>query len=137
MEMLPEALKVRTKFPIQLIIWRSLFSAQGKPLDSVKNEIHEVICDLPKEVIEAVLNESNPSLNQESRLNLIKSDCSTEGVKSNNEETEGGEKEGTEEGDQETKLEEKEEERIVDGSKEKKVMKPSFERVLSLSSPLP
>lgn len=92
-------------------------------MDHVKNEIHEVICNLPKEVIEAVLNESNPSLNQESSLNLIKSDCSTEGVKSYNEEVE------SEEMKQEEKLDE-EVERIVDGlmeSEEKKVMKSSFE----------
>lgn len=104
-------------------------------MDHVRSEIHEVICDLPKEVIEAVLNESNSSLNQESRgLNLIKSDCSTKGVKSNNEEVnERGESRKEEK-------EELDEEMIEDGSKQtgekegrKKVMKSSFERLLSLS----
>lgn len=104
-------------------------------MDHVQSGIHEVICDLPKEVIEAVLNESNSSLNQEPRgLNLIKSDSSTKGVKSNNEEV-------NEKG--ESRKEEKkelDEEMIEDGSKQteekegrKKVMKSSFERLLSLS----
>ena len=94
-----------------------------------------MICDLPKEVIEAVLNESNSSLNQESRsLNLIKSDCSTKGVKSNNEEVNGKGESRKEE------KEELDEEMIEDGSKQteekegrKRVMKSSFERLLSLS----
>lgn len=90
-----------------------------------------MICDLPKEVIEAVLNESNPSLNQESSLNLIKSDCSAKVVGKDNEEMESeelSEQHRREKGDEEKKG-------IEDGSKEqqeeKKVGKSSFERVLS------
>lgn len=108
-------------------------------MDEIKNEIHRVICDLPKELIEAVLNEANPPLNQESSLNLIKSDCSTKGVKSNNEEVESEELEkGGKEGEDEEKEKQEEKldqevERIADGleGSEKKVMKSSFERVLS------
>lgn len=113
---------------------------QKKPLDQLKNEIRQVISNLSREVIEAVLNESNPSLNQESSSNLIKSDCSTKGVKNNNEELESGgmgargrdEVEGKLNDDvkgKETQTHDEEGSNEQQEKKEKKVMKSSFERV--------